>query len=75
MTTIPTIERTEKTKCHTCLCDCVKLCAICGRNFCTKHLLSHSEQCSGYKGTVRSILRDDLTEITKQIIEMILRTI
>jgi hypothetical protein len=75
MTTIPTVERTEQAKCNTCARDCIKLCTICGKNFCTKHLLVHSEKCSSYKSVVRLILHDDIVEIVKQIMEVMLRTI
>jgi hypothetical protein len=75
MTTIPTVERTETTRCCACARDCVKLCTQCGRNFCKKHLLAHSEKCGGYKAVIRSILRDDITEMVKQVIEVMLRSI
>lgn len=75
MTTIPTVEKTEKVRCCVCVRDCAQLCTKCGRNFCIKHLLVHSEKCSGYKAVIRSILRDDLTEIVKQIFEVMLRSI
>jgi len=75
MTTIPTVEKTEKARCCTCASDCAQLCIKCERNFCTKHLLAHSEKCSGYKTVIRAILRDDLTEIVKQIFEVMLRSI
>ena len=75
MTTIPTVEKTEKTKCHTCTSDCTQLCIKCERSFCTKHLLEHSEKCNRFKAIIHSILRDDLTEILKQIMEVMLRTI
>jgi len=75
MTKIPTIEKTETARCSACARDCMQLCTKCGRNFCTNHLLAHLEKCSGYKAVIRSILRDDLTEIAKQVIEVMLRTI
>jgi len=75
MTTIPKIEKTEPAKCDVCGCICMRLCAICGNSFCTKHLLSHAEKCTGYNTIVRSILRDDVTQIVKQIVEVMLRSI
>ncbi len=75
MTTTPTIEKTEGSKCNVCARDCVRLCARCGSNFCTRHLIAHSEKCSGYRGIIHSILRDDLADITKQILEAVLRTV
>jgi hypothetical protein len=75
MTTIPTVERTEQTKCNVCERDCIKLCTRCGKNFCKMHLLEHSERCGGYKSIVRAILHDDIVEITRQIFEVMLRTI
>ena len=75
MTTIPTVEKTELTKCGACSRDCVKLCTLCGMNFCKKHLIIHSEKCSGYKAVVRSILRDDLLSTAKHVIEVVLRSI
>jgi hypothetical protein len=75
MTAIPTVERTEQTRCNTCACDCVKTCTRCGKNFCKKHLLVHSKKCRDYKTVVRSILYDDIVEISKQILEAVLRSI
>jgi hypothetical protein len=75
MTTIPTVEKTELAKCSACDRDCVQLCIQCGNNFCKKHLLIHSEKCSGYKAVVHSILRDDLVETVKHVIEVMLRSI
>jgi hypothetical protein len=75
MTTIPTTERIEQTKCSACARDCVKLCTQCGKTFCTKHLLEHSEKCSGYKAIVRSILHDDLVVMVRQVIEVMLRSV
>lgn len=75
MTTIPTIEKTEVAKCNVCGRDCVRLCAKCGSNFCTMHLLVHSDKCAGYKGIIQTILRDDLIDLTKQILEAVVRTV
>jgi hypothetical protein len=75
MTTIPTVEKTELAKCSACARDCVQLCTHCGKNFCKKHLLTHSEKCSGYKAVVHSILHDDLVETAKHVIEVMLRSI
>ncbi len=75
MTAIPPIEKTEMAKCSKCVRECVRLCARCGNSFCTKHLLSHSEKCSGYKTVIRSLLHDNLVEITKQVVEGMLRAI
>jgi uncharacterized UBP type Zn finger protein len=75
MTAIPAIEKTEKAKCSACARDCEKLCTKCGRNFCNKHLLEHAEKCSGYKSIIHKILRDDMTQIVKQVMEAVLKTI
>lgn len=75
MTAIPTVEKTETAKCSACERDCVRLCTQCGRNFCKKHLLAHSEKCSGFKSIVHHILRDDLKEIIRQVAEAMLKTI
>ncbi len=75
MTTIPAIEKTETARCSKCAVDCKQLCTQCGKNFCTKHLVAHSENCSGYKAIIRSILHEDLMAITKQILEIVLRTL
>jgi uncharacterized UBP type Zn finger protein len=75
MTTMPTVEKTEKTRCSECVRDCTQTCTKCGSSFCTKHLLVHSEKCSGFKKVIHTILRDDLTEVLKQIMEVMLRTI
>jgi len=75
MTAIPAVEKTETAKCNTCACDCAKLCTQCGRSFCTKHLIGHAEKCSGYKSIVQKILRDDMTDILRQVMEAVLKTI
>jgi len=75
MTTIPTVERTEQARCNKCARDCVQLCTKCEKNFCRKHILIHSEKCRDYKAVVRSILYDDIVEISKQIFEAVLRSI
>jgi len=75
MTAIPTIEKIETARCSTCACKCMQLCTQCGKNFCTKHLLAHSENCSGYKAIIRSILHEDLMNVAKQVIEVVLRSI
>jgi hypothetical protein len=75
MTTIPTVEKTEQAKCSACACDCAQLCTQCGKNFCRKHLLMHSEKCRDYKAVVCSILHNDIVEISKQIIDVMLRSI
>jgi hypothetical protein len=76
MTAIPTVERTETTKCRICDCNYAKLCVRCGKNFCTTHMLGHTENYSGYKTIIHKILQeDDLAEIVKQIMETMLKTI
>jgi hypothetical protein len=75
MTAIPAVEKTEIAKCSACASWCAKLCTQCGKNFCNKHLLGHAERCSGYKSIVHKILRDDMTDIVKQIMEAVLKTI
>ena len=75
MTTIPTVERTEQAKCNNCEKDCVQPCTRCGKNFCKKHLRVHSEKHGGYKSVMHAILHDDIVEITRQIFEVMLRTI
>ncbi len=76
MTAIPTVERTRTTKCRTCDCDCTKQCTVCERNFCAMHIVEHTENRSWYKAIIHKILQeDDLTEIVKQIMETMLKTI
>ncbi|MGI0018399.1 MAG: hypothetical protein ACREA1_06805 [Nitrosotalea sp.] len=75
MTAIPAVEKTETAKCSICACNCAKLCTQCGKNFCTKHLIWHAEKCTGYKSIIHKILRDDMTEIVKQVMEAVLKTI
>jgi hypothetical protein len=75
MTAISAVEKTETAKCSACAVECAKLCTQCGKNFCNKHLLGHVEGCYGYKSIVRKILRDDMTDIVKQIMEAVLKTI
>lgn len=75
MTAIPTVEKTETAKCSACARECAKLCTQCGKNFCNKHLLRHAEKCGGFKSIVRKLLRDDMTDIVKQIMETMLKTI
>jgi hypothetical protein len=72
MTTTPTIEKTEDTKCCTCGQKCFRLCTKCGSNFCTKHLLVHSERCSGYKKVISAILKEGITDATEQVVQAIL---
>jgi uncharacterized UBP type Zn finger protein len=76
MTTIPAIERIEKSQCKTCSQNCTRLCVTCGCAFCNKHLLSHSGGCSnGYQKIIRTILRDDIKNGLMNVLEVVLRSL
>lgn len=75
MTAIPAVEKTETAKCSACALECAKLCTHCGKNFCNKHLLGHAKKCGDYKSIIHKILQDDMTDIVKQIMEAVLKTI
>ena len=76
MTTIPAIERIEKSQCKTCSQNCTRLCVTCGYAFCNKHLLSHSGECNnGYQKIIRTILRDDVKNGLMNVLEVVLRSL
>jgi hypothetical protein len=75
MTTIPPLDRTELAKCIVCDCDCNQLCTQCRKIFCVKHILAHLENCCVYKVIVQSILRDNLIQVEKHVVESFPRSI
>jgi uncharacterized UBP type Zn finger protein len=76
MTSIPTIERIEKSQCDTCSQNCTKLCVTCGCAFCNRHLLSHSGGCGNeYHKIIRTILREDIKNGLMNVLEVVLRSL
>lgn len=68
MTTIPAIERIEKSQCSICTQNCIRLCVRCGSYFCNRHLLVHSSACDQkYYQVIKTILHDAGMDMVKQV--------
>lgn len=73
MTTIPTFEKIQGSKCDTCSYEGELMCGTCGSTFCKKHLLLHTKKCNNRHAVIKALLRDDFAYAAQQVFEAVLR--